>query len=782
MRLGYARGEKVRIDAQEQCRAVHSNAAGRRGIVLFARNTSPEPSESMRRGLPDRIWFVLLLCCLPASMLLVIWIPSGVQAYLRENARWLLTALGPVVPLFPTWPQLTAVQALAAAMVAMTPLVWFAARVKRERPLKEYAFPLLLGGYAVWTALSYFWSAWPYGTQAHVVRELPLFVACAVAYFTCRTERRWATVGKVFVVAAAVQAALQTALILCMALSGHVQRWFVSMLLHGVRTVADIPAGAPRFNLSYLRSVFYEHPLFVSNKNFGSATWVTGALLALAWFVSVARDEDSTPQDILAGGIRLVGAWVVFGFLLLTSGSLAGFLALTGAAVVFAVCMFARRQMHWVLVGGVVLALVAAGVVLQSDRLRARLSDWALDPGSTAHLRVMYWTGTARMFAARPLLGWGAGTFPTVYPSFEPELASGLRFTKDVRNTHPHNEFIRVASETGVVGLVLYLSVLASAFVVAFVELRDRPLQARLFGYALWSGCVAYVVQSLFGKAPMFWGFGTQFWLLLGVLGASFHGLKREEEPEGERVRLSAVHWALFAAVAGVCAGLWWAWGVGAFRSNVELRRAELLRSKLDPRRPNADLFRRYTARLDNARSRCLWPTQVLYYDYVIGWHLTDLGQWMQAREYLTRRILRWSPDMLKVQLLLGRCAASTGRAREALDHIVRYVALNPYDLEGYQRLSEIAPARAAYLLHRHLEEVEGFENLAKVWELVSLYLYLQEAQSAREVVRQAGEQRDESPARIVSLMARMLRHGGQPDKVEHLRRAFPEYSSRAGR
>lgn len=731
----------------------------------------------MRRRLPDRVWFILLLCCLPASMLMVLWVPSELQAWMRANARWLLHALGKVVPLFPTWPQLTAVQTLAAAMVAVAPLAWFAARQDRKRSLREYAFPLLLAGYGLWTALSYFWSAWPYGTQAYVVRELPLFIVCAVAYFTCRTEKRWITVGKVFTVAAAVQAALQTGLILCM--TAHVQSLLMPLLPGSLREVIELPARLPRFSLTYLRGVFYKHPLFVSNKNFGSATWVTGALLALAWFVSVARREDTRRKDLVWPGIGLAGSWALFGFLLLTSGSLAGFLALLGAAGAFAVCMFARRQMHWVLAGGAALALVAAGILLSSDSLQERLEDWVLDPGSTAHLRAMYWGGSANMFVRRPTLGWGAGTFPAVYPTFEPQLASGLKFTKDVRNTHPHNEFIRVASETGVVGLVLYLSVLASAFVVSFLELRERPLRVRLFGYALWSGCVAYVVQSLFGKAPMFWGFSTQFWILLGLLGASFHGLKEEEEQdEQNRVRLSGVHWAVFAVVTGVAAGLWWAWGIGAYGSNVNMRRAELERGKLNPRRPNAELFRRYTEHVEQARARCLWPTQILYYDYVIGWHLTDLGQWTQAREYLTSHIQRWAPDMLKVQLHLARCAARTERTREAFEHIARYIALNPYDLEGYRRMAEVSSSDAALLLRKHLEEVEGFGDLEKVWELISLDMHLNQPESARAVVQQAAEERGEPPAQIVQGMEARLREGGQAERADVLRRVFPDYFS----
>ncbi len=68
------------------------------------------------------------------------------------------------------------------------------------------------------------------------------------------------------------------------------------------------------------------------------------------------------------------------------------------------------------------------------------------------------------------------------------------------------------------------------------------------------------------------------------------------------------------------------------------------------------------------------------------------------------------------------------------------------------------------------------------MWELVSLYLHLEDAQGAQEAVRQAAEERGESPARVVRLMAETLRQGEQAEKVKDLRRAFPQHFGGSGR
>jgi O-antigen ligase len=62
------------------------------------------------------------------------------------------------------------------------------------------------------------------------------------------------------------------------------------------------------------------------------------------------------------------------------------------------------------------------------------------------------------MLRERPILGWGLGTFPTVYPTFR-------SFYTNFWVNEAHNDFIQTLVETGIVGF---------AFACAFLALLCR--------------------------------------------------------------------------------------------------------------------------------------------------------------------------------------------------------------------------------------------------------------------------------------------------------------------
>ena len=70
-----------------------------------------------------------------------------------------------------------------------------------------------------------------------------------------------------------------------------------------------------------------------------------------------------------------------------------------------------------------------------------------------------------RMFAHRPLIGWGLGTFPIVYPEFR-------SFSTTFFVNEAHNDYIQLLVETGAVGLALMLW-----FLVRFYRNAARKLR-----------------------------------------------------------------------------------------------------------------------------------------------------------------------------------------------------------------------------------------------------------------------------------------------------------------
>jgi O-antigen ligase len=194
---------------------------------------------------------------------------------------------------------------------------------------------------------------------------------------------------------------------------------------------------------------------------FTRAAWI-GAVMGLAIVLAFGR-----------GRFRVVPVVVLAAVLVIAFGALAWFVAARPASV-------------------------PSGVANIYARI-ASIPD--LSSGSTAE-RLAVWKDTPPLIAARPILGWGPGTFGLVYPRFQTANRNAVLFD------FPHEEALDVLAAQGVVGFVAYLWILF-AFVRAFWTSRHRAGAVALF--AAW---VAYQVSmqvdfSYLPTAVPFWLFAA---------------------------------------------------------------------------------------------------------------------------------------------------------------------------------------------------------------------------------------------------------------------------------
>jgi O-antigen ligase len=702
--------------------------------------------EDPRRDAAVRTCFVLLAACVPASMLALVLLPRAAITYLRAHAPALFAFYAGIAARDPSWSEYFAVQTLAAALAVCC--VW--ALLSRRSPHRlrgAHIFALLVGAIAAWSAASYIWSVWPYATRAWFIRELPFWFLAATASLICGTERRWLTFARVFLAAVVLQAAV-TALVLLLDAHGH---------------------------LRSLPGAFLAQPLFYQNKNYCCAVMLTGAYLAVGLTLrrAFAADRERMPVMLVIGALA---ALALTGFVFAVAGALAGWVALFVSAPAYALCALPvrRRGLVAALAAGVMLAVCV--IVLAAGGLRQRAVAWATNPKSTANVRVTNWTAGLRAFAARPVEGWGVGTWPAIFPTFQPPLASAMPQTATTRPDHPHNEFVRVAANLGIVGVALYAAILLWSFAVSYRALRDQPAETRLVGYALWAGALAFFVQTLFGKAPTNWTFSANYWILLGVLASSAWWGERQAEKAPERGgRMPAYGWAVLALVAAAAAYGWWQWGVGGYRSMVELRVAEEANQWLagHPDEPGGrpEVLRQST---DMARARSLDPAAIIYYDYLIGGTMVREGRWQDGARYLEEHVERWAPGMLESDLLLADCYARTGRPREAAEHAERYVLEDPYKLKGYDVLGRFDPARAAELLHEQVYVREGLGEPNAVMLLLEFDVKLGDWDVVSKTVQDAARANKVTPETVVQMLAGWLRDQGEKAALSALEAHYP--------
>lgn len=807
----------------------------------------------MKRVLPARLCYGLLVACVVTSMVCVMWLPRAVEACLGNNLPAVLHLVRSLRPYFPGWSQYFCVQTLAAVIAICAAVYWVSGgeRWLQRSPLNwRHLFPGLVGAYALWAALSYLWSAWPYGTRGYVLRELPFYFLCVVAMFACKKEGRWLVLAKAFVTAAFVQAALQTYLIfetlganaqlqrvflehppsfihnlsligiagllLCLCGAGMFiragdRRWQVSgkhfliMAFLGALTLAFVTAGIYRAYHGPLERAFRQRAAFYGNPNFGSSILLTACLISVGFILHGSHCLLAAPATDRRGTGRMdsparsaftvvasVAALGLFGFVLLTARSLAGALAAGAAGLAYLICILPLKRK-----GLIVLALVTVAVggvlfVFGFDQPRRQAFRAALEPRSTAHLRTIYWVTAGQLVARRPLAGWGMGSFAATYPSFKPPLAAKLPFTSDVRPTHPHNEFIRIASEQGMVGLLLYLGILTFAFAASYMGLRRKPLKLRLVGYGMWAGALAFTVQQAFGKAPMHWSFAANYWILLGVMAAACHWLGRAEAsgPTEGRGGIMPAGWLTLAAVVGVTGWAWWTWAVGGYESMVHLRQAIYFQRQMRVPEKAWEHFDKFRAFASKVRRRCLWPDEVLHHDYVVGWFLRSHGRWASAARQL-EEVQKTAPDFRETRLFLAECYRRMGRRREAQTQLMEYLRRDPYSLEAYHVLALIHPGTATDALEGHVvsrlteqqaQVVQDYPTAEEVLMLLDLYTKEAQWERARDFVGRARTfyAAAQVPNEVdvhhqLRRLARLYRNAGQGELASALGAAFPE-------
>ncbi|HMD19020.1 MAG TPA: O-antigen ligase family protein [Alloacidobacterium sp.] len=144
------------------------------------------------------------------------------------------------------------------------------------------------------------------------------------------------------------------------------------------------------------------------------------------------------------------------------SQSLGGMIALAAELGVLFLILFRNRRsaMREILViVALCIALVVWLVWLHPPGLverLARLLNPIADAGATGRVAIV--KDSLKMLWERPILGWGLGTFPIVYPSFR-------SFYTNLWVNEAHNDFVQTLVETGIVGFT---------FAIAFVALLCR--------------------------------------------------------------------------------------------------------------------------------------------------------------------------------------------------------------------------------------------------------------------------------------------------------------------
>lgn len=223
---------------------------------------------------------------------------------------------------------------------------------------------------------------------------------------------------------------------------------------------------------------------------------IYGRFLALVTIALTTAVLWGRRREVLAGGAVL--AWLVAG--LVTSFSQSSIAALLLGLAVLAAWRWDVRRTIYASAG--LLALGGAVLALAPTSLHFGLKGTGGSTSNATSGRANLVSGGLELFAQRPLEGYGSGSFETEYKRHG-------KTTAENATSASHTIPVTVAAEQGILGLALYVALLAAAFAVLFRGAGRSPPRIAL------AACFAALVLHTWTYADFLEDPFT--WALLGI-------------------------------------------------------------------------------------------------------------------------------------------------------------------------------------------------------------------------------------------------------------------------
>jgi len=245
----------------------------------------------------------------------------------------------------------------------------------------------------------------------------------------------------------------------------------------------------------------------------GRATSFFNSFGLAAFFTSMVMPVTLSRFLCTKGWRRTVAFLVLFlclGFMLVTMSRGAWISSLM--AVMMLAALKDRRMLVLLLIG-----VISAPWFLPPDIIERATSItkvFSLEENDTFGDRIWMWRSAIQMIKDRPILGAGYGNrvFQRMYPDYMYSQSSGMIFE------NAHNLYLQILIETGIAGLLSFLSILGVIFWMIFSQFRKKPLpmiESQLLGIA---GSFAVFLIFSFTTFRYENEVGILFWILAGCV------------------------------------------------------------------------------------------------------------------------------------------------------------------------------------------------------------------------------------------------------------------------
>jgi O-antigen ligase len=324
---------------------------------------------------------------------------------------------------------------------------------------KPSLFLVLMSFFVLWKVLSYFWSIHPEATLLRLLTFVQLLALVWLIWQLCRSDRESTVLMQSYIFGAYIV--------------------IIAMIMTFI-------GGGPRESWQFR----YE----VDGVNANEVAAIMAVGIPLAWYLIYSR------RSSLLYWLNLLYLPLALFAIVLTAtrgGFLGSLVALSVVPLTYKNLSFWRRMGLLALLGVAAAAFMASpGIISNVESNLARLSTTSaeLAEGDLTFRRVI-WQAGMQVFADHPIVGVGSG-------AFRPAVERVLSFP-----ISSHNSFVSALVEDGIIGLLLFLFVLAAA-VVPILSLPS-PLRAVYVAMFL-----TVMVNNLF----LNWDYNKNTWFVLALV------------------------------------------------------------------------------------------------------------------------------------------------------------------------------------------------------------------------------------------------------------------------
>jgi O-antigen ligase len=242
--------------------------------------------------------------------------------------------------------------------------------------------------------------------------------------------------------------------------------WIVSSYGFAVAMFALLQGLASNGKLYWLRNAESGGWIYGPYVNHNHYAGLMELLMPIPLVVALAGSVSGTRRGLAAMTAALMASTI---FLAGSRGGMAAF----AVQIVLLAAFVIRRRKNWKTVFAFCTFLVIAlGLLmwLGGGELVDRLAS--IHSGARTELsggtRLTIDRDALKMFAEKPVLGWGLGVFPDVFPQFS-SLATNLQVGM------AHNDYLQLLVEMGALGFAVALWFLVTLFRTALNKLKTQP-------------------------------------------------------------------------------------------------------------------------------------------------------------------------------------------------------------------------------------------------------------------------------------------------------------------